>query len=408
MKILRKIKRFFRYITTIIYYIFCKIKNIGKPKGVAQVINSFNSGGMEQVAANIYKMFLENGNASYVISVTNEAGPMCQQLESPKHFRMVYYDFCEMLRFCAKNNIGTLIYHFTTFKMPQFKILGFKNYYIVHNTYIWYTETEWKHLKTKLKFTNGIIAVSEWCKSYFCKKTGINNVKVILNGINFENLYTGNISSVNRENLKIKDNEIAILTVGSYTDGKHQMEIIGVAEQIIKKHKNVKFICAGPILNHELYDLFMKTLKKSPAKDNIIILHYIAQDEMGDFMRKNCDIYLQPSIHEAGVPLTVMEALMNKKPVVMTDFMLSKTFPVIDRIKGVRPPYEDIMEITPKIASDMAKEKIDASTEDFVKALEEMIENVEYFKDEKNFKSEDYAFLDVKRMGKEYISFIKL
>ena len=38
-------------------------------------------------------------------------------------------------------------------------------------------------MKTKLKFTNGIIAVSEWCKDYFVRKTNIDKIKVILNGI---------------------------------------------------------------------------------------------------------------------------------------------------------------------------------------------------------------------------------
>lgn len=390
------------------YYLFYRVKNIGKPKGVAQVLNSFNGGGLEQVAANIYKSFLNNGTPSYVISISNNAGPICQQLNSPAHFRMVYYDFCEMLRFCSKKNIRTLIFHFTTFNMPQFKLLGLKTYYVIHNTYIWYTKQEWKSLIFKLKFTNGIIAVSEWCKNYFCKKTGINKVKVILNGINFENLYNGSISSLNRETLKIKDDEIAILTVGSYTDGKHQMGIIGIAEEVIKKHKNVKFICAGPILNRKLYNLFIRTLKRSPAKNHFVILNYVAQDEMGDFIRKNCDIYLQPSIHEAGVPLTVMEALVNKKPVIMTDFMLNKTFPVTDRIIGVRPPFENIMDITPKTASEIAKVKTDASTEYFVEAVNKVVENINYYKDEEKYKQESYEFLDLKRMGKEYIDYIKI
>ena len=105
-----------------------------------------------------------------------------------------------------------------------------------------------------------------------------------------------------------------------------------------------------------------------------------------------CDIYLQPSIHEAGVPLTVMEALIKKKPVIMTDFMLDKTFPVIDRIVGVRPPYEDLMSITPKKVIEMTKKKVDSSTNEYVRKLEDIVSNLDYYRDESNFNIDDYAF----------------
>ena len=151
----------------------------------------------------------------------------------------------------------------------------FKNYYIIHNTYIWYTNEEWKKLKIKLKFSNGIIAVSEWCKDYFIKKTGYKNVKLILNGIDFNNLDNGNQTSITRKSLKIKDNELICLTVGGYTPGKHQMEIIGIAEEVIKYNKNIKFITAGPILDEKLYKKFVNEVNRSSAKNNIIILNYM-------------------------------------------------------------------------------------------------------------------------------------
>lgn len=405
-KIFNKIKRAFKLFGAICYLVYYRIKYIGKKRGIAQVVDSFNSGGLEQVAANIYMAFKENGNQSAVISITNNVGPMCQQLKTPADLRIVYQDVVNIIKYCAQNNIGTLIFHFTTFHMPLLKILGFKNYYIVHNTYIWYTEEEWKRLKFKLKFVKKIIAVSEWCKDYFVRKTGINNVKVILNGINFNNLNKGEISTITRDELKLKKDDIICLTIGSYTDGKHQMELIGIAEETIKLNKNIKYICAGPVLNEDLYNEFIKKLKKSPAKNNIISLKYIPQEQMGDFIEKNCDIYLQPSIHEAGVPLSVMEALLKGKPAIMTDFMIKKTFPITDRIFGIQPPYNDILTITPNIASKMARKIKDASTEEFANKIVEIASNITKYRD--NFNIDDYKFLSSKRMAKEYLETIEL
>lgn len=404
--IVKKIIRLFKYIGVIFLVFYYRFKNIGKKKGVAQVVNSFNNGGLEQVAANLYKTFKANGNNSAVISISNNVGPMMQQIYTPKDVRIIYYDVIEMLKYCAKNNIRTLMFHFSTFHMILFKILGFRNYYIIHNTYIWYTPNEWENLKIKLKFCDGIVAVSEWCKSYFEKKTGINNIKVILNGIDFDNINSGEKSSLDRKSIGIKPEDIVCLTIGSYTDGKHQNAIVGIAEEVIKKNNKVKFITVGPKLDLKVYNKFVKSVKKSKAKDNIKILDYIPQNEIGDFITKNCDIYLQPSVHEAGVPLTVMEALLKGKPVIMTDFMISKSFPNTKGITGVKPPYEDILQITPKMAHEFSTKIKDKSTKDFAEAVLNWSNKIKEY--EQNFKFQDYEFLKLERMSKEYLNFIKI
>lgn len=405
-KILHKIKKLLRFIGALFYLLYYRIRNIGKKKGIAQVVESFKSGGLEQVAANIYKAFKNNGDISTVICISNTTGPMFEQIYTPKDIRIIYYDVVEMIKYCAKNNIGTLVFHFTTFHMILFKFLGFKNYYIIHNTYIWYTDEEWRKLKIKLKFVNGIIAVSEWCKDYFTKKTGYKNIKLILNGIDFNNLDNGEISSITKKSLKIKDDELVCLTIGGYTSGKHQMAIIGIAEEVIKINKKIKFVCAGPILDEKLYQTISENVKKSKAHNNIILLDYIPQEEVGDFITKVCDIYLQPSIHEAGVPLTVMEALLKGKPVIMTDFMLNKTFPNTSRIICVKPPYDDILSITPKLANKMSMKVKDSSTSYFAKEIINVSENIDKYK--RNFEKNDYEFLSTKRMSDDYLDYIKL
>ena len=134
--VVRKIIRLFKFIGAIFLIFYYRFINIGKKKGVAQVVNSFNNGGLEQVACNLYKTFKDNGNNSVVISVSNNVGPIMQQIYTPKDVRIIYYDVIEMLKYCAKNNIKTLMFHFSTYHMILFKLLGFRNYYIIHNTYM--------------------------------------------------------------------------------------------------------------------------------------------------------------------------------------------------------------------------------------------------------------------------------
>ena len=183
------------------------------------------------------------------------------------------------------------------------------------------------------------------------------------------------------------------------------MEIIGIAEEVIKYNKNIKFITAGPILDEKLYKKFVNEVNRSSAKNNIIILNYIPQEEIGDFISKNCDIYLQPSIHEAGGPLTVMEALLKSKPVIMTDFMLKETFPIVDRIIGVIPPYDNILKVTTSDAYNMSLKKKDISTQQFANNILEVAKNLDKYK---NIDRNEYQFLSTDRMAQEYIEFIKL
>lgn len=407
-QVVRKLKRIAKILGAIILLLFYRIKYIGKPKGIAQVVESFNSGGLEQVAANIYKAFDQNNNKSYVICLSNNVGPMCQQLRSPSHLRIIYYDLAEMIKFCGKSNIRVLTFHFTTYHMIFLKLLGFKNYYIIHNTYIWYTENEWKKLKYKLKFTKGIIAVSEWCKNYFAKKTGIENIKVIMNGIDFNNLNNEEKCSINRKSLKIKENEIVCLTIGAYTEGKHQMGLIGIAEEVLSQNKKVKFICAGPILDKKYYQALNKALRESKVKDNFILLEYIPQEEIGNFINNNCDIYLQPSVHEAGVPLTVMEALLKGKPTIMTDFNIKASFIENDFLFGISPIYDDITKITPEMASKLSRVTKDKNTKLYTEKIIKVINNMSYYKNPKNFNIGDFKYLDCQRMFKEYLEFIQL
>lgn len=407
-KVIRKIVRFFKLIGAIFNLLFSRINNRGNKKGVAQVVDSFNSGGLEQVAANLYKVFYDAGYNSSVICISNNVGPMCQQLKSPQNLRIVYYDLIDFINYCAKYNIRTLIFHFSTFHMIFLKMLGFKNYYIIHNTYIWFTEKQWLKLKIKLKFTNGIISVSDWCKNYFEKKTNIKGVKTILNGIDFNNLNSNEKTRYTRSKLKIKNNDIVCLTIGGYTEGKHQMEIIGIMEKLFNINKNIKYVCAGPVLNKKLYNKFKKKVSQSKAKNNIIILEYIAQKEIGDFINEICDIYVQPSIHEAGVPLTVMEALLKGKPVVMTDFMIKKSFPECERIFPVIPPYSNILDLTPSIAAKMSYKTQDRSTDEFVKRIINISQNIDFYKKKDNFKVQDYTFLSLERMADKYLKCIEI
>lgn len=405
-KFLSDFKKIAKLLFAIFYLFYKRFRLRNKSEAIAQVVDSFYAGGLEQVACNIYKGFRDNGDDSYIISINNKLGPICQQLDSPAHLRMVSGDISEFIKFCAKKNIYTLVFHFSVFHMKLLKLLGFRNYYIIHNTYIWYENNDWDILKEKLKYSDGIFAVSDWCREYFVRKTGIDRVKTILNGINLDRLRNSENTTYTRKNLGINDNEKIFLTVAAFTQGKHQMGLIGIMEEIMKSRKDIKFLCVGHMLDLGYYKKFMKVYEKSVAAKNIILLDYVPQEEMGSFIKTMCDVYMQPSIHEAGVPLTVMEALCSGKPVLMTDFLVRKTFPKSDAIFLAPTPYANIDDVTPAVANKIALKTKTRATKIFVEQIIHIADNIEEIT--ASIDVNDYSFLSKDNMIKKYIENIAL
>jgi hypothetical protein len=102
-----------------------------------------------------------------------------------------------------------------------------------------------------------------------------------------------------------------------------------------------------------------------------------------------------------------MEALAMGKPVIMTDFMIKETFPNCERIEGIKAPYDNILDVTSNIASKMGYKETDDSTKSFAESICNLSDKIDYYKKSDNFKIEDYNFLKVERMQKEYLEFIK-
>jgi len=400
---MNRIKRVFKYIIAITRLMWCRIFK-RKNKGIAFIVNSFEKGGVEQVVQNLYKGFRAEGYNSYVISLSNNIGILANGLKYPNHLRIVYWDAIDLINYCAKNNIRTLHYHYSTFKMPLMRVLGFKIYYTLHNTYLWYKPKDWRNLKILLKFCNGIIAVSDWTKEYFTKKTGINKVTTIINGIDIQKIINSNQCSITREKLQINERDKVFVNVASITEGKYQMCLIGVMEEIIKKRQDIKILLVGNILDKEYSKEFMRQLNKSKAKEYVKFLEYIQQEELGAFLKSVPDIFILPSIHEAGVTLSVIESLLCGVPVIMSDFNIKKTFPVSEDIIPISLPYEDIIDITPEKARKLSREVKSTNQNEIVEKIIYAADNAKELRAKVD--TNKYHMFSIENMVKQHIDMI--
>lgn len=109
-------------------------------------------------------------------------------------------------------------------------------------------------------------------------------------------------------------NGIRILTVGRISKEKGQHMTIPVMAKLKEEGYNVRWYCIGEGSNLEKCK---NMVKKYKLEDEYI---FLGVNKNPYTMMKNCDIYVQPSIHE-GFCITLAEARCFDSPIVTTNFV---------------------------------------------------------------------------------------
>lgn len=122
------------------------------------------------------------------------------------------------------------------------------------------------------------------------------------------------LKSLEKCNIKSKENELKIVTVARLASEKGQLIIPSVIKKLIDNGIGVKWYCIGE--GEERVNI-EKRIKELNIEDNLILLGM--QKNPYSFIR-NCDIYVQTSIYE-GFCITLAEARILNKPIITTNFV---------------------------------------------------------------------------------------
>ena len=390
------IKRMLKFIKW--YVLFNFIRPVKKENAaIGLMVGSFDKGGLEQVVLNLYKGYRKNGIPAHILIQGEQAGFFAKCLDNPRHFRIINNDPDEILRFCYKNNIRILHYHYNTYMMKFFSALGFDLYYTIHNTYVWFKDEDWARYKRLLKRCNKIIAVGEWVRQYFIRKSGLTNVVTVNNGVSLQAQSAD--CGMTRETLGLSANDKVFINVASFNEAKHQVILIGAMEKILQSRSDIKILLLGNILNDKYYQIFQDALERSKSKTNIIVMDYIAQEKLYDFLKTIPDTFVLPSLFE-GFPLTAIEALQAGLPVVITDFGFSED-PFYTDVYTVPTAYRDIANVTIDDIFSLSKCKDTSNLNALVERMLFVADNIDDIR--AKVKSEKYWTLNVDTMTAGYL-----
>lgn len=155
---------------------------------------------------------------------------------------------------------------------------------------------------------DSIIAVSNYTKQKIVDNYGVSpdKVKVIYNAIDKELLKKYNPSPI-RKSDKI------VLFLGRITLQKGPDYFLDMAEKVLKKKKNVKFIMAG---DGDMATEMIKRAINLGIEKNILFTGFLRGEDVSNAFR-NADVYVMPSVSEP-FGLTALEAVKNGAPVLVS------------------------------------------------------------------------------------------
>lgn len=174
-----------------------------------------------------------------------------------------------------------------------------------------------------------IVSVSDACKSSFDKKyPQLKEKSIVIENILPKDFVVKQSLKLDVSNeMKVNNNEIKICSVGRFSDAKNFDNVPKITKLILDSGCKIKWFLIGYGSNEVL---IKEKIKEEGMEDNVIILG--KKNNPYPYI-KECDIYVQPSRYE-GKAVTVREAQMLNKPVVITKFSTSRS-QLKDGIDGI-------------------------------------------------------------------------
>ena len=207
-----------------------------------------------------------------------------------------------------------------SFAMPYFYVLN-----KVHaNVKIGFIHTDYSRVNINFKFVRKmfdridyIASVSESVRESLLNSITMDSNKTIV----IENIMP--VKSMDRAASAVQhdmpdDGAIRLLSIGRFGEAKNFDNVPFICKRIVENGQNVKWYLIG-FGNGE--SLIRQRIKESDTENRVIIL---GKRENPYSYISDCDLYVQPSRYE-GKAVTVREAQMLGKPVVITNFPTSKS-----------------------------------------------------------------------------------
>lgn len=240
------------------------------------------------------------------------------------------------------------------------------------------------------------IAVNEKIKEKFIKQFGIksDDIDLVYSAIDVTNIKKINNSNISRESILKKYNleydKKYFAFIGRFTEQKQPHKIVELAQYVMNKYDDIKFIMAG---DGELSQEIDNLISQYKLQDKVIRIKYIANTV--EFLSVMDGIMIN-SIFE-GLPIVTIEAMCVGTPILATDVGDLKLF--VDKYNiGVISNSHEIKDIN------TAFDKFYSNLEEYKNNTKiHMKDNIEFFSSERAAKLMNESFIKaMEKYNKKY------
>ncbi len=352
-----------------------------KDRTVALVVSTFDKGGLEQVVYNLYLGYRAAGIPAYVLC-RDKGGALAEALPA-EDFLSFGGDAGVFFRFCEEKKVTHLHYHYNLSFIESAASHGLYTIYTLHNAYTWFTDEEMRSYSERLSHVDQIVAVSEWVKDYYCRRTGTPEarVEVIENGVDTAELALDQLpESLSRQALGAAPGDVVLTQIGSYCPIKHQFGLIGVMEKLAKEDRRYHLVLAGGLADPNYYGELRQAIEHSSVRDRIHLFVDLPHRSIGALLRESTDVFLLTTQQE-GCSNAIIEAMVCGKPIVMTDVGHAARVSQVAAAIVVPPPYEDIMSMHIPEIEQIGRIKNASNRDAICSAVREIAANLDAWND---------------------------
>ena len=191
-----------------------------------------------------------------------------------------------------------------------------------------------KFEKEMWEMSDYVVNVSENCKNEFDKvHSYLNNQSIVIENILPKYFLFNQSKKLQYEISADSSDSINLLSIGRFCEAKNFDNIPWICKLIVEQGIKIRWYLIGYGGEEQL---IREQIKKSGMEKVVVILG--KRDNPYPYM-KACDIYIQPSRYE-GKSVTVREAQMLYKPVIITDYPTAKS-QIVEGRDGVIVPMDN-------------------------------------------------------------------
>jgi glycosyltransferase involved in cell wall biosynthesis len=277
---------------------------------IGLIVESLDSGGLEQVVVNLHKGLSSEGFRSIIIVSGSQLGPVAAQVD-PSNVVVCGGKKWKLFFWLLALRIGTAHFHYSAFGLKICKILGIRTVYTIHGCYTWLDDHAFKARSSVICRFDQVVAVSRSVRDYFvARHTSELDVKVIGNGIDVQNW----------KSIKLDAQKAGktFLSLASVQPLKNQMACVFALEQVLAFMPDTKLFIMGKVLDRRYLDSIQYEVQSRKLRSSVIFGELVGQQEIQTFLDLHEPCLLLPSLQE-GSSNVLLEFACVDLPIIATE-----------------------------------------------------------------------------------------